>query len=186
MFSSLQFQKIAESSRNIQVVAKLWLCLSSFPPHTAVSLSGWQNFQGRVRSMWTQCSHMPNKDHQISSPCDYEPLPPPPWELELTYFHLCHTKHCSTWYWVIVCCSVAKSCPTLCDPMDCSTPGFPVLHSLPEFAKIYVHWVGDAIQPSHSLWSSSLLALNLSQHQGLFQWVGSFPMSQLFASWTKY
>jgi len=49
------------------------------------------------------------------------------------------------------CCSVAKSCPTLCDPMDSSTPGFPVLHYLPEFAQIHVHWVSDAIQPSHPL-----------------------------------
>ena len=91
----------------------------------------------------------------------------------ITYFHLCHTKHCSTWYWVIVCCSVAKLCPTLCDPMDCSTPGFPVLHYLPEFIHTHVRWVCDAIQPSHPLWPPSLLALNLSQHHGLFQWVSS-------------
>ena len=57
--------------------------------------------------------------------------------------------------------------------MDCSTPGFPVLHYLLEFAQIHVHWVSDAIQPSHSLSSPSPPALNLSQHQGLFQWVGS-------------
>ena len=69
----------------------------------------------------------------------------------------------------VCCCSVAKSCPTLCDPMDCSTPGFPVLHCLPEFAQIHVCWVGDAIQPSHSLPSSSPFACNLSQHQDIFQ-----------------
>ena len=69
--------------------------------------------------------------------------------------------------------SVTKSCPTLCDPMDCSTPGFPVLLCLPEFAQVHVHWVGDAIQPSHPLLPPSPLALNLSQDQGLFQWVGS-------------
>ena len=68
------------------------------------------------------------------------------------------------------CCSLAKSCPTLCDPVDCSRPGFPVLHYLPEFAQTHVHWVSDAIQPSHPL-SPSSLALSLSQHQGLFQWV---------------
>ena len=56
------------------------------------------------------------------------------------------------------CCSVTKLCLTLCDFMDCSTPGFPVLHCLPEFAQILVHWVGDAIQPSHPL--SSLLLLS--------------------------
>ena len=67
--------------------------------------------------------------------------------------------------------SVTKSCPTLCDPMNCSTPGLPVHHQLPESTQTHVHWVGDAIQPSHPLSSSSSPALNLSQHQGLFQWV---------------
>ena len=57
--------------------------------------------------------------------------------------------------------------------MDCSTPGFPVLHYLLEFAQIYVHWVSDAIQPYHPLSPPSPSALNLSQHQGLFQRVGS-------------
>ena len=70
--------------------------------------------------------------------------------------------------------SVAKSCPTLCDPMDCSTPGLPGiwLHHLLEFAQTQVHWVGDAIQPSYLL-SSPSPAFNLSQYQGLFHWVGS-------------
>ena len=68
---------------------------------------------------------------------------------------------------------VTKSCPTLCDPMDCSTPGFPVLHHLQKFAQTHVHRVSDTIQPSHPLSPSSLLAFNLSQHQGLFQWVSS-------------
>ena len=67
--------------------------------------------------------------------------------------------------------SVSQSCPTLCDPMNCSTPGLPVHHRLPEYTKTHVHWVGDAIQPSHPLPSPSPPALNLSQHQGLFQWV---------------
>ena len=71
------------------------------------------------------------------------------------------------------CCSVAKSCLSLCDPMDCSTPGFPVHHQLPEVARTHVHWVSDAIQPSHPLSPSSPPAFNLSQHQGLFQWVSS-------------
>ena len=56
--------------------------------------------------------------------------------------------------------------------MDCSTPGFPVLHSQPKFAQTCVHWVSGAIQPSHPLSSPSLPAFNLSQHQGLFQWAG--------------
>ena len=70
------------------------------------------------------------------------------------------------------CCLIAKSCPTLCDPMDCSPPGFPVLHYLPEFTQTHVHWVREAIQPSHPL-SPSSPVLNLSQNQGLFQWVSS-------------
>ena len=69
--------------------------------------------------------------------------------------------------------SVGQSCPTLCDPMDCSTPGLPVHHQLPEFTQTHVHWVGNAIQPSHSLLSPSPPAFNLSQHQGLFQRVSS-------------
>ena len=70
-------------------------------------------------------------------------------------------------------CSVTKSCPTLCDPMDCSTLGFPVLHYLLEFAQTHVHWVCDAIQPSHPLLLPSPPALSLSQHHSLFQWVKS-------------
>ena len=69
--------------------------------------------------------------------------------------------------------SAAQSCPTLCDPMDCSTPGFPVHHQLPEFTQTQVHRVGDAIQPSHPLSSPSPPASSLCQHQGLFQWVSS-------------
>ena len=65
------------------------------------------------------------------------------------------------------------SCPTLCKPMDCNTPGFPVLHYLLEFAQTHVYWVSDATQPSHLLSPTSPPAINLSQHQGLFQWVGS-------------
>ena len=71
------------------------------------------------------------------------------------------------------CCSVAQLCPTLCDLLVCSTPGFPILHCLPEFAQTRVHWVRDAIQPSHPLSPPSHPAPNLSQHQGLFQWLSS-------------
>ena len=69
--------------------------------------------------------------------------------------------------------SVAQSCSTLCDPMNCSTPGLPVHHQLLEFTQTHVHWVGDAFQPSHPLLSCSPPAPNPSQHQ-------SFPLSQLF------
>ena len=70
--------------------------------------------------------------------------------------------------------SVAQLCLTLCDPMNCSTPGLPVHHQVPEFTQIHVHRVSDAIQPSHPLSSPSPPAPNPSQHQ-------SFPVSQLFA-----
>ena len=64
--------------------------------------------------------------------------------------------------------SVAQLCLTLCDPMDCNTPGFPVYHQLPELAQTHVHRVSDAIQPSHPLSAPSSLAFNPSQQQGLF------------------
>ena len=69
--------------------------------------------------------------------------------------------------------SVAHSCPTLWDPMNCSMPGLPVQHQLPEFTQTHVHRVSDAIQPSHPLSSLSPPAPNLSQHQSFFQWVNS-------------
>ena len=81
------------------------------------------------------------------------------WQYNLvTEYHCCY-------------CSVTKLYLILCDPMDCSTPGFLVFHYLLEF--IHVHWVGDAIQLSHLLSPPSPLALNLSQHQYLFQWADS-------------
>ena len=69
--------------------------------------------------------------------------------------------------------SVAQLCLTLCDSMDCNTPGFPAHHQLLEPTQTHVHWVRDAIQPSHPLSSPSLPAFNLSQHQDLLQWVSS-------------
>ena len=78
------------------------------------------------------------------------------------------------------CCLVTKSCPSPCEPMNCSMPGFPVLHYLSEFAQVHVHWVSDAIQPSHPLSSPSPLALNLYQHR-------VFPNeSGLCFRWPKY
>ena len=77
------------------------------------------------------------------------------------------------WGSYVVGCSVAQSCPTLCDLMDFSTWGFPVHHQLPKSTQTHVHCVSDAIQPSHPLSSPSPHAFNISQHQGLFQWVSS-------------
>ena len=83
-----------------------------------------------------------------------------------------HMKRCSMSL-IIQFSSVAQSCPTLCNPMNCSMPGLPVHHQLPEFTQTHVHWVRDAIQPSHPLSSPSPPAPNPSQHQSLFQWVNS-------------
>ena len=73
----------------------------------------------------------------------------------------------------VCCCSVAWLCLTVCNSMDCSAPRFPILHHLQEFAEVHVHWAGDAVQPSYLSSPSSPPAISLSQHQGLFQCVGS-------------
>ena len=96
------------------------------------------------------------------------PLPIRPWTHYIISF--------SFSFFIHSCCSVTQLCLTLCEPMDCSTPGFPVLHHLPEFAQTHVHWVNDAIQLFHPLLPPSPLALNLSQHQlqlqhQSFQWI---------------
>ena len=96
--------------------------------------------------------------------------------MRIISFHFIATPILSLFYRQDQFSSVTQLCLTPCDPMDCSMPGFPVHHRLPEFTQTPVHRVDDAIQSSHPLLSPSLPALNLSQHQGLFQWV------QLFAS----
>ena len=83
-----------------------------------------------------------------------------------------HTKTC-IWMDISALSVQSLSCVRLYDPMNCSTPGLPVHHQLPESTQTHVHRVGDAIQPSHPLPSPSPSALNLSQHQGLFKWVSS-------------
>ena len=81
------------------------------------------------------------------------------------------TQYFSVRSFLTKCCLVTQSCPTFCNPVDCSRPGLPVPHHLLEFAQVHVKCIGDAIQPSHALTPSSSV-LNLSQHRGLFQWVG--------------
>ena len=79
------------------------------------------------------------------------------------------------------------SCVWICDPIECSTPVFPVLYYLSEFAQTHVHWVSDAIQPSHPLSSPSPPDLSLSQHQGLFQWVScSHQVAKVFELQLQY
>ena len=85
------------------------------------------------------------------------------------YMYVC----LSLYIYILLLLFIAKSCPTLCNPVNCSMLGFPVLHYLPAFAQIRVCWVTDAIQPSHVLSPSSPPVLKLSQHQGLVQWAGS-------------
>ena len=96
------------------------------------------------------------------------------------YFLLCEKM-----LWRVCCHSVAQSCPTFCDPMDCLTPGLPVLHYLPEFAQTHIHWIGDAIQPSHPLLPTSPPAFSIrvfSNHLALWirwskYWSFSFSIS---------
>ena len=91
----------------------------------------------------------------------------------LVFWVLSYKPTFSLSYFISQFSSVAQLCPTLCDPMNSSTPSFPVHHQLPQLAQTHVHWVGDANQPSHPLSSPSPPAFNLSQHQGLFKWVSS-------------
>ena len=116
-----------------------------------------------------------------TSPLSSSPLPSPP---PLRLSSLLATAQFS---------SVAQLCTTLCNPMDWSMPGLPVHHQLLEFTQTPLHWMGDAMQPSHPLSSPSPLALNLSQHQGLFRWVISshqvakvleFQFQHPFFQWT--
>ena len=93
--------------------------------------------------------------------------------LSLWKFFKSYVKICACFCMWVCCCWVAQSRPAFCNPMDYSTPGFPVLHRFLAFAPTYVHWVNDAIQPPHPLLPSSPFAFSLSQHQGLFQWVSS-------------
>ena len=92
-----------------------------------------------------------------------------------------HSYAGTSWSEVTPFSSVPQSCPTLCNPMDCSTPGLPVHRQLPELTQTHAHRVSDAIQPSHPLSSPSPPALNLSQHQGFFS-----NESVLWIRWPKY
>ena len=88
---------------------------------------------------------------------------------------------CVMWEWLwysCCCCSATKLCLTLCNPMDCNTPGFPVPHPLLEFSQVRIHWIYDTIQPSQPLSPSSSSVFSLSQHQDLFQWV-KFSLHQV-------
>ena len=103
----------------------------------------------------------------------------------LRQHHVCLNLYCTSWVQHSVqFSSVAQLCLTLCNPMDCSTPGLPVYHQLLEFTQTHVHWVHDAIQPSHPLLSPSPPAFSLSRHQGLFKWVSS--LNQVITALNEY
>ena len=120
---------------------------------------------------WKFISYMILYMFQCHSPKSSHPLPLPQSPKDHS-IHLC-LFCCLTYRVIVQFSSVAQSCPTLCNPMNWSTPGLPVHHQLPEFTQTDVHQVSDAIQPSHPLSSPSSPAPNPSQHQGLFQWVNS-------------
>ena len=110
---------------------------------------------------------LPRRRYKEESPLSSPPLLPFPAELP----HLSHVRaagRCTPVFSSVQFSSVTRSCSTLCDPMDCSTPGFPVHHQFLELAQTHVHQVGDAIQASHPLLSPAP-----PQHHGLFQWVTS-------------
>ena len=167
------------SNTKIRQVSYLYLCLCLWRncesvSHSVVSNSLWRHGlqQARLLCPWSS----PGKHTGVGCHSFLQGIFPTqgsnlPYCRQIFFFfflpselpgNLCH-------------CSVVQSCPTLCNPIDCSTPGFSVFHHLQEFAQTHVHWVSDVSQPSHCLLPPSP-ALNLSQHQGLFQ------MSQLFAS----
>ena len=93
------------------------------------------------------------------------------WRHPKVHWQMTQQTKCSVYTYSRIFSSVTQSCPTLCNPMNCSTSGFPVHHQLLEFTQTHVHRVGDAIQPSHPLSSPFPPAPNPSHHQSLFQWV---------------
>ena len=139
-------------------------------------LQALQNFiQLRLQSPWMWgswwCRQCASTECQVQSL--YIASPGFPLSLHELLNLLCLRGCLSVLYLQVQFSSVAQSCPTLCNPMDCSTWGLPVHHQPLEVTQTHVHWVGDAIQPSHPLSSPSSPALNPSQHQGLFKWASS-------------
>jgi len=160
------------------IVGPIPMCLSVRPHHAQAILLNWVEYSTQLNP--TQCWHcLP-----VNSITSYKTSVLPD----------CPSSFICLFQIQVVTCtpdllvthdsfsSVTLSCPILGDPINCSTSGLPVHHQLPEFTQTQVHWVGDAIQPSHPLSSPSPPAFNLSQYQGLFQWVGS--LHQVVKCWS--
>ena len=135
-------------------------------PYPGLMTSGIQS-----KPMWTSFSLIFSWEATALASVTTLPSPPPSLEQVSQIISPSH-QHFNMQF-----SSVVQSCPTLCNPMNCSIQGLPVHHQFLESTQTHVHQVGDAIQPSNPLLSPSLPALNLSQHQGLFQWV-SHPTQQ--------
>ena len=144
--------------------SKAWHAAVHGVTKSQTRLSDWQQQQERSKRrvsdeyplyFWPQCSESTEACWALWWPKEFVPCLKNPQQSSVQFS------------------SIGQSCPTLCNSMDCGTPGLPVHCQLPEFSQTHVHWVGDAIQPSHPLSSPSPLAFNLSQHQGLFKWVSS-------------
>ena len=150
-------------------------------PYVPILPSFWVSGSKVLNILITLCNHLQHRSPELFSSCKTETLnllnnlhfiPIQPLAPTSPLFQVPHLKGI-----IYVCLfqfsSVAQSCPTLCDPMNRSTPGLPVHHHLTEFTQTHVHRVSDAIQPSHPRSSPSPPAPNPSQHQSLFQWVNS-------------
>ena len=150
-------------------------------PNPTGNFCTWSDISERVR-ISAKCSYCGMGIWALHLPCSCRSSRCSPWGLsECNAHHRQSTKKTAMmeknltrlYSWMNQFSSVAQLCPTLCDPMNRSTPGLPVHHQLPEFTQTHVHRVGDVIQPSHPLSSPSPPAPNPSQHQSLFQWVNS-------------
>ena len=127
------------------------------------------------QTLSSACGPFPGHGTHLAHHLHYQSITGTPLQSLTSFYHLSNkwSKPPSSLLCIITVSSVAQSRPTLCNPVDFSMPGLPVHHQLPKFAQTHVHWVSDAIQPSHPLSCPSPPAFNLSQHQGLFQWVTS-------------
>ena len=139
------------------VISLLQLCIFKVPPLSATTILNFTLYSQE----WAQISQQPSFKRMQS------------WATVSMPSDVFYAPTGTTWGTNFLSCSVAKSWPTFATPMDCGRPGLPVPHHFLEFAQVHVHWISDAIQTSHPLSPSFPSAFNLSQHQGLFQWISS-------------